>query len=68
MQRINQANIPYNHRQDGCFCLYDGKSVLYVTETLSYLEPKTWNLVPSDITVSATEQIFRQKMKKMITR
>ena len=37
---------------------------LYGTETLSYLGPKIWDLVPSDIRDRITEQIFRQKIKK----
>ena len=60
---FNEANVPYNLRQDVSFCLYNVKTVLYGTETLSYLGPKIWNLVPFDIRDCATEQIFRQKIK-----
>ena len=60
---FNEANVPYDLHQD-VSCSYNVKTVLYGTETLSYLGPKIWNLVPSDIRDCATEQIFRQKIKK----
>ena len=37
---FNEANFPYNVRQDLSFPLYNAKTVLYGTETLSYLGPK----------------------------
>ena len=61
---FNEANVPYNLRQDVTFRSYNVKTVLYGTETLSYLGPKIWNLVPFDIRDCATEQIFLQKIKK----
>ena len=61
---FNEANVPYNLRQDVSFRSYNVKTVLYGTETLSYLGPKIWNLVPSDIRDGVTEPIFRQKIKK----
>ena len=61
---FNGANVPYNLRQDVCFRSYNVKTVLYGTETLSYLGPKIWNLVPFDIRDCVTEQISRQKIKK----
>ena len=60
---FNEANVPYNLRQDVSFCSYNVKTVLG-TETLPYLGPKIWNFVPSDIIDCATEPIFRQKIKK----
>ena len=61
---FNEANVPYNQRQDVSFRSCNVKTVLYSTETLSYLRPKIWNLVPFDIRDCATEQIFHQKIKK----
>ena len=61
---FNEANVPYNLRQDVSFRSYNVKTVLYGTETLSYLGPKTWNLVFLDIRDCATGQIFCQKIKK----
>ena len=57
---FNEANVPYNLRQDVSFCSYNVKTVLCGIETLSYLGPKIWNLVPSDIRDCATEK----KIKK----
>ena len=61
---FNEANVPYNLHRDVSFRSYNLKTVLYGTETLSYVGPKIWNLVPSDIRDCATEPIFRQKIKK----
>ena len=61
---FNEVNVPYNPRQGGRFHSYNVKTVLYGTDTLSYLGPKIWNLVPFDIRDSVTEQISRQKIKK----
>ena len=60
---FNEANVPYNLCQDVRFCSYNVRTVLYGSETLSYLKPKIWNLIPSDIRDCATEPIFRQKIK-----
>ena len=54
----------FHIRQEVNFCSYNVKTVLYGTETLSYLGPKIWNLAPSDIRDCAIEPIFRQKIKK----
>ena len=64
MQLFNETNVPYNLRQNVDFRSNNVKTVLYGTETLSYLGPKIWNLVPSDIRDGVTEPIFRQKIKK----
>ena len=61
---FDEANVPYNLDQHVSFCSYNVKTVLYGTETLSYLGPKIWNLVPFDIRDCVTEQIFRQRIKK----
>ena len=59
---FNEANVPYNLRQDVSFRSYNVKTVLYGTEMLSYLGPKIWSLVPFDIRNCTIEQIFRQKI------
>ena len=61
---FNEANVPYNLRQDVSFQSYNVKTVLYGIETLSYLGPKIWNLVPFDIRDCVTEQIFHQNIEK----
>ena len=61
---FNEANVPYNLRQDVIFCSCNVNNVLYGTETLPYHGPKIWNLVLFDIKDCATEQFFRQEIKK----
>ena len=61
---FNEANVPHNLRQDVSFRSYNVKTVLYGTETLSYIGPKIWNLVHSNIRDCVAEPIFRQKIKK----
>ena len=61
---FNEANVPYNLRQDVSFHSYNIKTVLYGTETLSYLGPKIRSLVFFDIRDCITEHIFCQKIKK----
>ena len=61
---FNKANVPYNLRQDVNFQSYNVKTVLYGIQTLPYLGPKIWNLVPFDIRDCVTEQMFHQKIKK----
>ena len=62
MSQRKEVNVPYNLGQAVSFCSCNAKTVLYGTETLSYLGPKIWNLVPFDIRDCATEQIFGQKI------
>ena len=40
---FNEANVPYNLHQDVSSRSYNVKTVLYSTETFSYLGPKIWN-------------------------
>ena len=61
---FNEANVQYNLFQEVSLRLYNVKTVLYGTETLSYLGTKIWNLVPCDFRDCTTEQIFCQKIKK----
>ena len=61
---FNEANVPYNLRQDVSFHSYNIKTVLYGAETLSYLGPKIRSLVSFDIRDCITEHIFCQKIKK----
>ena len=61
---FNEANVPYNLYQDVSFRSYNVKAVLYGTKTL-YLRPKIWDSFSFDIRDCVTEQIFRQKIKKL---
>ena len=61
---FNETKVPYNLSEDVSFRSYNAKPVLYGTETLSYVRPKIWNLVPFDIGDCVTEQIFVKILKK----
>ena len=42
------------------------KSVRYGTGSISFLAPKTWEILPNEIKDSDTLQIFKAKMKKWV--
>ena len=60
---FSQVNLSYNLRKDTKFRSYSVKTVRYGSETLSYLGPKIWNLIPPEIKISETLEIFRKKLK-----
>ena len=60
---LNEANVPYDLRQDVSFRSYNVKTLLYGTEMLSYLGPKIWNWVVSDIRDCAKEKKFSKRLK-----
>ena len=41
-------------------------SVRHGTESVSFLGPKIWDLVPSDIKLSQSLSIFKRKIKKWV--
>ena len=42
------------------------KSVRYGTESISFLAPKMWEILPNEIKDSDTLQIFKAKIKKWV--
>ena len=53
----------YNLR-NGLICgSYKIKTVRYGTETITYLGPKIWSIIPDEIRESASLETFRQKIK-----
>ena len=42
---------------------YKIKTVRYGTETITYLGPKIWSIIPNEIRESASLETFRQKIK-----
>ena len=58
---FSQISLSYNLCKDTKFRSYNVKTVHYGTETLSYLEPKIWKLVPPEMRNSETLKIFRKK-------
>ena len=60
---FKEVTHPYNLRS-GLICgPYKIKTVCYGTETINYLGPKIWSLIPDEIRESASLEIFRQKIK-----
>ena len=58
------TNIPY--KLSSCSGLYsrNPKTVKYGTETISYLAPKIWSLVPNAIKSSKSLDVFKSKIKQ----
>ena len=44
------------------------KSVRYGTESISYLAPKVWDILPKEIKDSKTLNSFKAKIKKWVSR
>ena len=60
---FKEVTHPYNLR-NGLICVsYKIKTVRYGTETITYLGPKIWSIIPDEIRESASLETFRQKIK-----
>ena len=58
---------PYNFRQNDTLQRRRINSVRHGTESISFLGPKIWDLVPSDIKLSQSVSIFKSKnLKKWV--
>ena len=57
-------SVSYNLRSLNELYSRNPKSVRYGTESISYLAPKIWSLVPESIKISDTLNIFKSKIKK----
>ena len=56
------TNIPYNLRSRSELYSRNPKTVKYGTETISYLAPKIWSLVPNAIKGSNSFDVFKSKI------
>ena len=52
----------YNTRE--IFVTHNVRTEHYGKETLSYLGPKIWNIIPNEIKSSATLTVFKQKIRR----
>ena len=59
-------NIEYNLRNKNNFKSRRINSVRYGIDSLTYLSPKIWNIVPEDIKKSESLNVFKTKIKKWI--
>ena len=65
---FKEVTHPYNFR-NGLICgFYKIKTIRYGTETITYLGPKIWSIIPDEIRESLSLEIFRQKIKIVETR
>ena len=55
---------PYNLRQQSDFCIRQVKTVYNGKETVSYLGPKIWDLVPSELKEKQSIAGFKNEIKK----
>ena len=58
------TNIPYNLRSRSELYSRNPKTVKYGTETISYLAPKIWSLVPNAIKSSKSFDVFKSKIRQ----
>ena len=61
--KINR-NLPYNLRTHNAFSSRVPKTVKYGTETISFLAPKVWALVPGKIKECSCMEAFKSKIRK----
>ena len=60
---FKEVTHPYNLRNSLICGSYIIKTVHYGTETITYLGPKIWSIIPDEIKESASLETFRQKIK-----
>ena len=56
-----KKNLKYNSKN--IFETTNVRTVFCGTETVSFLGPKIWNIIPNDIKQSATLQEFKRKIR-----
>ena len=57
---------PYNFPQNDTLQRQRVNSARHGTESISFLGPRIWDLVPSDIKLSQSLSIFKRKIKKWV--
>ena len=57
---------PYNFRRNDTLQRRRVNSVRHGTESVSFLGPKLWDLIPRDIKISQSLSIFKRKIKKWV--
>ena len=66
MKNIFQVNTnnPYSLRSRNELYCRNPKTVKYGTETISYLAPRIWSVVPEILKSTKTLDIFKNKIRK----
>ena len=60
---FSSKNTTYNLRGGGKLKMSDIKTRNYGSETISYLAPKVWDLVPDEIKSISSLDVFKRKIK-----
>ena len=60
---FKKRNVTYNFRKNSTFETRNIKSVYYDSETISFLGPKIWELLPSNIKDSENLNTFKSNIK-----
>ena len=63
MSKVNQT-VPNDLRKQNVLQSRNRSSVRYGTETISYIAPKIWSLVPETIKNCDSLKSFKQKVRK----
>ena len=67
---LNDVFMPrqlnYDLRSDNLLVRRRVKSVRYGTESITFLAPKIWEILPNEIKDSGTLQIFKSKIKRWV--
>ena len=63
---FKERNIQYNLKGNSSFISRNVNSVYHGTESLAFLGPKIWDLVPDEIKTSENINIFKDKIKKWV--
>ena len=61
---FQERRIPYNLRNENSFVARHVNSVYHGTESLSFLGPKIWELVPPDLKSLESLEAFKTRIKK----
>ena len=60
---FKKRKVKYNFRQNSTFETRNIKSVFYGSETISFIRPKIWQLLPSNVNDSENLNIFKANIK-----
>ena len=61
--KVNET-IPYDLRIQSKLYARDPTKLRYGTETISFLSPKIWSLIPQNVKYSDTVPCFKKKKKR----
>ena len=60
---FRRCDISYNLRSNANFAVPNVKSVFHISESISYLGPKIWDIVPLELKVLTSLNAFKEGIK-----